>query len=375
VVIPFENVNNFIVVTVTLNNKLPLRFIVDTGSRYTVLTQKVLIHPSKISYDRKFIVYGADRSQDIHAYLAPNLEVSLNAQATKTMSILVLENDLLNIEEIIGTEIHGILGTDFFQYNLLAIDYQNEKLIIHSRKSFPPSRQWKVFPMDFNTGKPYLNIPITIKDSVQLMPRLLIDTGADLSLILHPNAIPRLQLPVKVVEGRIGSGLGGFLNGYLGRIRELELGDYKFKNIITHFQNMPVINDSLIDLSREGVLGNRLLTRFKVCFDFYQHDLYLKPVGKFNREFDYDRSGLLLIIQGRSLNKLVVEGLIPGSAAAKAGLLPGDHIIRLNGHNRFSLNLETATRLLQKRAGKKIKARIMRDGKIQIIRFKLEDLI
>lgn len=374
-VIPFENVNNFIVVTVSLDGQLPLRFIVDTGSRYTILTEKVLINNSKISYDRRFIVYGADRSQDIHAYLAPNLEVFLNYKTSKRMSILVLDQDLLKIEEIIGTEIHGILGTDFFQFNLLGIDYQSEKLTIYSRKSFQPSSQWTTIPMDFNSGKPYLSIPLSLRDSLDMNARLLIDTGADLSLILHPNASEEIQLPVKIVEGKIGSGLGGFLEGYLGRIHHLQLGSYTFKNLITHFQNMPIVNDSLIDVTREGVLGNRLLTRFKVCFDFHKHDLYLKPVGKFNREFDYDRSGLLLVIQGELLNKLVVEGLLPNSPAKAAGILPGDQIVRLNGLNRFTLNLESATRLLQKKAGKKIKVRIKRDGKIKVFRFELQDLI
>ncbi len=361
--------------TVSLNGKIPLRFIIDTGSRYTILTKKVLIHPSNISFDRKFIVYGADRSQDIGAFLAPNLNVSLGFEVTKKMSILVLDEDLLRIEQIIGTEIHGILGTDFFQFNLLSVNYKEEKLTIYSRSSFKPSRQWKSMPMDLNSGKPYLSVPISVRDSAQIDARLLIDTGADLSLILHPNARPDFELPIQIVEGEIGSGLGGYLEGYLGRIKRLDLGGYEFKNLITHFQNMPILEDSVIDVSRDGVLGNRLLSRFKVCFDFYKHDLYLKPLGKYDRGFDYDRSGLLLVIQGEMLNKLIVEGLIPGSPGEEAGLLAGDLILRLNGLNRFTLNLETATRLLQKRVGKTIRVRVKRGKEIKQFRFELRDLL
>ena len=38
--IPFEFVNNFIVITLNFNGKLPLRFIYDTGAEHTILNKR-----------------------------------------------------------------------------------------------------------------------------------------------------------------------------------------------------------------------------------------------------------------------------------------------------------------------------------------------
>ena len=91
--IPFEKINNFIVLNVRLNNQLPLKFILDTGARYTVLTKKELIPSSSISYLRSFSIYGADRSQKFTAYLAPNIEVNVEGILARKLSILVMEED------------------------------------------------------------------------------------------------------------------------------------------------------------------------------------------------------------------------------------------------------------------------------------------
>ena len=42
VTIPFEVYNNLIVIDVLLNRSLPLKFVLDTGVRSTVLTEKTL---------------------------------------------------------------------------------------------------------------------------------------------------------------------------------------------------------------------------------------------------------------------------------------------------------------------------------------------
>jgi hypothetical protein len=54
--IPFEIYNNLIVVPVVLNDALPLKFILDTGVRTAILTQKTFTDILNIPYSRKYSI-------------------------------------------------------------------------------------------------------------------------------------------------------------------------------------------------------------------------------------------------------------------------------------------------------------------------------
>ena len=50
VTIPFEIYNNLIVIDVLLNRSLPLKFVLDTGVRTAVLTEKTLTDQRRVKY-------------------------------------------------------------------------------------------------------------------------------------------------------------------------------------------------------------------------------------------------------------------------------------------------------------------------------------
>ncbi len=373
--LPFEKVNNFIVLNVRLNNQLPLKFILDTGARYTVLTKKELINPTLVSRHRSFSIYGADRSQKFTAHLAPNMSVNVEGILARKLSILVMEEDYLLLDNLIGTNIHGIIGTDFFYQYVLEIDYQQRLLTFYDPVYFTEKEGIASTPFDFSTYKPYLDLPIRTKKDTVLYAHLLIDTGADLSLLLHPNTSDSIQLPEKFIKGRIANGLGGFIEGYLGRVEHLSLADFEFNNIITHFQDLPILSDTLETVHRHGILGSRLLSRFTLTFDFFNQQLYLKPSKNYNKDFQYDRSGLFLLASGIRLNEITVVGLIEDSPAERVGLKEGDVILRINGRLKAGLSLGVVVGILQRKPGKKIRLVIERNGQRIKKLFFLEDLV
>jgi hypothetical protein len=56
--IPIEIHNNLIVIPVVLNDALPLKFILDTGVRTTILTQKTFTDILNLVYTRKYTIAG-----------------------------------------------------------------------------------------------------------------------------------------------------------------------------------------------------------------------------------------------------------------------------------------------------------------------------
>src|SRR6478735_6912357 len=75
--IPIEVHNNLVVVPVIVNNQLPLKFIVDTGVRTTILTQKVFSDILHLAYTKKYTISAPGGSNTVNAYITNNVTLDL----------------------------------------------------------------------------------------------------------------------------------------------------------------------------------------------------------------------------------------------------------------------------------------------------------
>src|SRR5450432_2460589 len=75
--IPIEVYNNLIVVPVVLNGKLPLKFILDTGVRTTILTEKAFSDFLHLTYARKYTISGPGGEKLVDAYITNNVSIDM----------------------------------------------------------------------------------------------------------------------------------------------------------------------------------------------------------------------------------------------------------------------------------------------------------
>ena len=270
--IPFEYVNNFIILNVDFNEKLPLRFIFDTGAEYTILTKSEIVAPSGIQLQREFKVLGADLTTEITAYLARNVSLQISKLFIPSSDILVFKDDYFQFEELTGVEVHGIIGANIFSQFVLGINYKKMVITLHNPANFnPPKEKFSMLPITVFKNKPYLVIKTqTNAVSEPIDVKLLLDTGASLSLLLYTDTHESIEVPSTVIKGSIGLGLGGHLEGYLGRIHEMSIGrPYNLNNVITNFQEIHEFLDTTFFKRTEmGLLGNLVLDRFHVIIDY-----------------------------------------------------------------------------------------------------------
>ncbi|MCB0705847.1 MAG: aspartyl protease family protein [Saprospiraceae bacterium] len=373
--IPFEYINGFIVLEVTFNYIFPLRFILDTGAEHTILTKREYADLLGIPFEREFRIIGSDMSQDLKAYLIRNNHLQIGNLALPSQSMVVMDEDYFRFEEYTGINIHGIIGSNIFRHFVVRIDYQRKILTLTRPIDFSPPRGFTKIPIEIFKNKAYLNAQIAFPDTNLVGLKLLVDTGAGLTLILHNGTNPEINPPEGVISGNIGKGLGGYLEGYVGRSESVTLGPYALNGVVTNYQDLnPEMDTSALN-NRNGIIGNLLLGRFTVIIDYFRSEMYLRPNKYFDEAFNYDRSGMGVIASGNRLGTFTVSSILYHSPAGEAGILPGDEILFLNGLRAKYLGLSGITRKLSRKSGKTIRVTIRRKEEKMKVRFILRDLI
>src|SRR5215218_152853 len=93
--IPIEIYNNLVVVPVVLNGQLPLKFILDTGVRTSILTEKTFSDILNLTYSRKYSIAGPGGQKIVDAYVTNNVSLDLPGVHGEGHAMLVLEEDYL----------------------------------------------------------------------------------------------------------------------------------------------------------------------------------------------------------------------------------------------------------------------------------------
>lgn len=374
--IPFEYYNNFILVKVKFNKVFTLKFIFDTGAEHTILTKREITDILAIPYGRTFQVMGSDLQKTLIAHLVKDINLETGLATAFKQDILVLDEDYFRFEEFTGTEVHGILGADLFRRFVVKINYQRRLISLYNPKYYTPptSSKYDTYTIKVHKSKPYINGNVFAqKDTIDC--NFLIDTGASMALLLNTFAHKNFELPPNTIKSNVGAGLGGFIEGYTGRVQNLRFAQYDLQNVITSFQDQEPILNRDSTFFRNGIIGNEILNRFTIILNYPLEKIYFKPNRKFKRKFVYDKSGLTLITAGQLNNTLVVQNVLPDTPAAEAGIFRGDIIKSINGIPASFLSLKNATNMLRSKAGKTIRIKLERIGYPVKRKFVLRDLI
>lgn len=374
--IPFERQENFIIVKVLFQNFLPLRFIVDTGAEHTILTKKEMAGLMQIPYERKITIMGTDLRTQITAYIARKVNLGLT-NLTYTKDIIVLDEDYLHFDRFAGLDVHGVLGAEVFKGYIVKFDFVKHIMTVYDPSVFKPSdhRKYDELPIEIIRSKPYLTVKSRIQSDSVVNLKLLIDTGASLSMLLHTYSTPGLVLPSQTIRGSIGMGFGGDIEGVVGRVRDVEIGKHRLPLPVCNFQELMQLSDSSFINGRNGLLGSEILSRFNMIIDFNQEKIYLQPNRFFPIEFSYDRSGITLIASGIDLKKFLVQDVLENSPAYEAGVRKGDEITKVNGFPSRFFTLSAINSKLQAKIGKTVRLTLRRNTEVIKVKCKLRELI
>ena len=360
--IPFYSSNSLIILPVSINGKESINFLVDTGVRSNILFSKTLGDLLGLEYTRRLSIAGADGSTVIMAQVSPinSLDI-LGLIEGRLQSLLVLEEDFLELESVIGVSVYGIIGYEFFKFNPVKINYDDGFIDFYRENSMkwrPPF--YRKFDISIEESKAYLAAKINQKNGPKLEAKLLIDTGANHGLLLNQETSDQIKMPPLFIESQLGQSLGGVLYGFIGRVNSLKIGNMTMKEVLTSYPEKNTFSEIIVATGRQGSLGSEVLGRTRLILDYPRNRALIRKGENFFAPFEFDMSGMVVRKIPNDENRFYISEVREGSPAYKTGILPFDEILTINKIPIFLYELSEVFKLLRSEEGKEIQLEMRR---------------
>ena len=344
------------------NVKDSLNFILDTGSGGISLDSTTCAEFNIATRATDTTITGIGGVRKVHFVF--NKTLSLPGLKLQHLNFHINDYDVLT--SVYGEKIDGILGYSFFNRYVVKINFDSLQIEVYSPGKIPYPRGGTLLHPIFTS------LPIQfmeIKDSKKIGYNFYFDTGAGLCFLLSEKFAADSAVLLKKRKPVLtqAEGMAGRSQMRLTVMKEVKIGPYRFRKVPTYLYN-DEFNVTSYPFSG-GLLGNELLRRFNMIFNYGQREIHLLPNSHFNEPFDYAYTGLGIYYIN---NKITVLDIIKNSPADKWGFKVDDQIMGVNSN--FSNNIQTYKNLLQI-PNQKIRIVVKRNGELLLLTLKTESIL
>ncbi|HEX8921269.1 MAG TPA: aspartyl protease family protein [Pyrinomonadaceae bacterium] len=364
--LPFDLIDNRIVINVKLSGKGPFRFIFDSGAGAVVAPEVVRELGLKIEN----LQTGG---RGVGEQLVERGETTIPAIEVGDIHLPAQEFGVLSFADtkyVFGANrIDGIIGFPLFKRLVVHVDYERKQLTFTQPSQFAYKGKGTIVPIEFDRHLPL------VKGELDGVPGIfVIDTGARSALILYGPYVEQNNLRAKYkasFEGITGWGIGGPVRSQIVRIKTLKLGAVVVQNLIARLSLQK--SGALTSANRAALVGPDVLKQFTTIFDYSRQRLILERNGQYGKPDSYDRSGMWF---GHVDKHFEVIDVIAGGPAAEAGVRVGDQILAIDGRAVEQLDLPSVRlRFKNDSPKKRVRLVVQRDGEKREISLVLRDLV
>ena len=347
--VPFELRNHHIVIPVSVNGSSAFEVVLDSGfptpglALYDgprVAALGLTLDPSMQTSAR-----GAGGSGDQFAVkVAPRESFDVGGARFAGLPILVLPD--LGI----GSYHEGIVGASLLSRFVVELDFESRVMRLHEPELHEKPAEALELSLEFQGGVPYTTVTVTPYGGGRLPLECTWTSAPRTPCPSTPRRSKACKVPAGSPAAIVGRGISGLLHGHVGRIAKLDIAGAAMEGVVTSFPSPDHQNPRGLS-GLGGNLGTGVLSRFTTTMDYFNDRMLLVPNGRFEDEFRFDRSGLRLT----PADTLKIEGIIAGSPADRAGLEPGDVLIRIDDRPVTGADFES------------VRARLLGDGEVSLV--------
>ncbi|MEK6479206.1 aspartyl protease family protein [Catalinimonas sp. 4WD22] len=336
--VPFELYAEHIFIQIRVNGSDPLNFIFDTGAASTVISQQKA-ERIKLTSDGLSSVKTAKGPSLI--YYSKRNQVNVGGLSVDNVRISHLS--LAHLDKVLERNVDGIIGHDLLDHYVIIVNYDNFALDFYDPNDFQPPKNFTAHKVELISGRPYIHAALTLANGETLEGRLQIDNGSGSSITVYSPFVDEYKLFSKVGRTELVYTMtftGLIDKNYAGRLDGLDVGNYRLTNIPIRLNRSKYQKRAFKD--GVGHIGNGLLKRFNIAFDYKNGITYWYPNNSFVEEFKDAYSGLV-VKSDQKEDRIFVKHVFDNSPASVAGLAEDDEIVMINnvkteGRSSYEVN-------------------------------------
>ncbi len=274
---------------------------------------------------------------------------SLYLNGLKLDNVNFVVSDLSRLSGRMGRKLDGIIGYDLLKQYVTQIDIDHKSLRIYKDINDITTEKGK--PLDFDFSPQFANFPrmkgsFTTQAGQSYSGYFIFDSGAAVTAMLNTPFVNEHQLLTK--SGKTTStkaeGLTNSSDKYTARINSFTFNGETFNDLpISMSQTTAGVSAAK---GYVGLIGNQLLFRYNIIFDYKHSAIYLQPNAAHNAPFEFPLHSFTL---KTSNGNIYLDNIAPGSPEKEQGLEENAQLISVNGKKDMSI---TEVRKLLQHEGK-----------------------
>ncbi len=263
-----------------------------------------------------------------------------------------------------GEGFDGVIGADIFSQYVVDVDFDQSRILFfhpHLMKS-GPALESSVVPLKLKRGIPYVDINVVLSDGSSHPLLLAVDTGSPhLEILLDSNSLPFPRLLPAFKKARFETRRGLQTEGSLVRFEEVDIGGQAVSSVIAYIY--PFGRKRHQDV--HGSIGAGLLRRFNYRLDYPNRQLALVPNRQFKSPSLADCLGATFAVRRAEDMSFVINHIMLDSAAADAGIRPGDQLVKVDDTQTESIGRFRLFDLLRGEVGRTIRLELKRGESVR----------
>ncbi len=367
---PFELFGDHLFISLSVDDSEPVDFIFDTGDGLAVIDLDLA---KKLNLKTNHQKSKTSAQGTVSGALIAHNKVEIGE--VKVNDIELYTTNLRHLERTIGRNIDGIIGYDLLSNYVVELDYDEMVMKLYQPEGFTYGGDGEAFKFKLVNYIPTIEASVTLNNGESYKDYFFINTGAGTSMDFNTFFASKHDV-ISKTGNHYSYPVAGLADEetmhYEGRVKKFGLGGFEF-------DEMPVgISQARHGIQHNkkvaGILGNNLLQRFNITFNYSTSTVYFQANEKNKKPFLVNASGLNLQY-AEDLQTVLVHRIFEGSPAEAAGIQENAEITSINGKEVSTYTLPEIRNMLKDIDNEMVKLEYRQDGVTSEAALNLEPLL